>query len=227
MPVIAGESRAARGAAHLAATAIGVFWALVIVGSLLQPDYSSVRDFVSALASTGAEAPALGVLALVAFGVAYGATAVVLARRFGSVLAAVLLGAAAALTWLVAFARIDCPDGAARCAIDSGDSSGTLRAVSDPGWGPEVHGWAVAASYTCVAVTMAVLVVLAVRRGQRRRVLVSGLALVASLATVPFWALGNDSPGAGQRVWLGILSAWVVLTCLEPRPAVDEQEVST
>jgi len=57
------------------------------------------------------------------------------------------------------------------------------------------------------------------RRGGRRvRASLSALAFVASLATVPFWVAG-DSPGGAQRVWLGILSAWLVLVLV--RPLVD------
>src|SRR6478735_4985589 len=95
------RASSARRAAHVGLGALGLFWALVILGGVLQPGYRAGRDYVSALASEGARAPAIGVLALASFGVAYLAAAFVLDRWVGTRLGAALLVGAALLTWVV------------------------------------------------------------------------------------------------------------------------------
>ena len=200
--------------------AVAGFWFLVVVAQSRQPGYAPSRDFVSALASEGARWPLLGIGALLVFGVAYLAAGVVLDDDPGTRLGAALLAGAGLLTWVVALARIDCPFGAAGCSLPS--ESGVLAADTGARLGPELHGWAVAGSYTLVALAMLVTAVLWWRR-DRRLGLLSAAALVTSLATVPFWIAG-DPPGGPQRVWLGILSAWVVLVCVQPLRGGAEEE---
>jgi len=222
------EAVTARRAGLVGAWAVVAFWGLVVVAGLAQPGYRPSRDYVSALASEGARWPVLGIVALLSFGVAYLAAAVVLARGVGTAVAAGLLVGAGLLTWVVAFARIHCPGGAAFCSVSAPDRGGQSVADTASRFGPHLHGWSVAASYALVAIAMLWLAVVLGRRGDRRRALASVAALVTSLATVPFWT-GSDTPGGAQRVWLGILSAWVLLICAIPLSvgaAIVEEERS-
>ena len=214
-------ARTSRRAGAAGLLALAGFWVLVVVAGLLQPGYAPSRDYVSDLAAVGARDPAVGVVALLALGVAYLAAAVVLDGWVGTRLGAVLLAVAALLTWVVAFARIDCPDGAAYCSVPRPGRGVALVHASGSRFGPHLHGWGVAASYAAVALAMLWLGVLWRRRRHPLRALASVAALVTSLATVPFW-VSDGSPGLAQRVWLGILTAWVVLVCV--RPLVDTRE---
>ena len=211
------DSRWARRGAVGGFVALGAFWLLVFAAGRLEPGYRPTRDYVSALASEGARFPALGVLALVTFGIAYLAAAVVLQTWVGTRFGALLMAGAGAITWIVALARIHCPGGAANCG-HAGTNGVLVARTAGSTLGPHVHGWAVALSYALVAVAMLWLAVLWRRRHHPLRASASGAALIGSLATVPFW-VSSDAPGLAQRLWLGILSAWVALVCV--RPLVD------
>ena len=208
------DPAAARTAGTVGTWALAGFWVLVVVAGHLQPGYRPSRDYVSALASEGARLPGLGILALVLLGVAYVAAAGVLGRTFGSWFGLALMVGAGLLTWVVAFARIHCPRGAGACLG---------RDAAPASFGPHLHGWGVAASYTLVAGSMLWLAVTLWLRSRRGLALASAVALVASLATVPSW-VGTESPGGAQRLWLGIISAWVVLVCSLPIIAAARPE---
>src|SRR4051812_23241882 len=109
------EATQVRQAALAGLAALVAFWVLVVSAGRLEPGYSASRDFVSALASEGAEAPELGVIALLMFGLAYLSAALVVLRWTRTRFGAAMLTGAAVLTWVVAFARIHCPEGAAYC----------------------------------------------------------------------------------------------------------------
>ena len=124
-----------RAARWVAVGAVVAFWALILVAGLVNPGYLLTRDYISALASRGAEQAWLGVGALVLLPVAHLATAVVLWSRTRLASYGLALTVVAGL--LVAADRISCPGGAARC--------GTGPRTQPADWMDAVHGKSVAA----------------------------------------------------------------------------------
>ncbi len=168
-----------------------VFWMLVVVAGRLNPGYSALHDHVSDLASFGARAPWLGILAIATFGVAdlFGARVV----GPGSGWAARALVVAGAAAVLIATFRIHCTAGAAGCAVAT---------LEDATWTDTAH--AVAVAVNAVAFSAAMLASAlgqgAAARSWVWRIVVAGLAVV-SLALLS-QSLGPDLAGAWQRGWL-------------------------
>lgn len=210
---MSAAARPARTAAVLGLVALTACWVLVVVGSYLQPGYDSGRDRISPIAAHGARAPYVGITAIVLLALAYLAASVVLRDGVGSRLGAGLMTVAAAATVVVAFARLDCPAGSTGCARNEGGNRLVGPAADDTEG--LIHSGAVIVAYGFVAATMLVLALLWWRGGRRVRAALSAGALVTSLATVPFWTVG-EHPGAVQRLWLGILTGWVVLVLVQP-----------
>src|SRR5437762_2604142 len=101
------ERRAqAQRAAWTGVGGVTTFWVLVLLAQSRQPGYAPGRDYVSALAADGARWPLLGIAALMAFGSAYLACAVVLWLALRTRVGAALLVGAGLLTYVVALARI-------------------------------------------------------------------------------------------------------------------------
>lgn len=190
----------------------GGFWVLTAVAASRQPGYDATRDYVSSLASTGAQQPWLGVLAIALLGCSYLAAGHVLLWRLRAVASAALAAAAGAVVLLVAVARIDCPGGSARCGLDN-DPVAYLRAVDEASWGQVVHGPAVVASAVLLVAAMIALAAVLPRRCPTAYVSI-GCAVVAAVSPL-FW-VPSDSPGLGQRVWLAALSGWILWVCALP-----------
>jgi Protein of unknown function (DUF998) len=92
----------------------------VVIAASVSSGYSHSRDYVSSLASVGAEHAWLGVLGIAAVGVAFVLTFFLV--RPVSRVAAVAVAVAGAGYIFGAFARIRCADGAAFCGV--GDRQG-------------------------------------------------------------------------------------------------------
>ena len=178
--------------------AVGAFWALVLVAGSVNPGYAPTRDYISALASRGADHAWLGVAALVVLPLAHLGVAAILRRR-APVVAAGL--AAAVVAGLVAASmRISCPGGAARCSV-----AGQVRRTD---WLDVVHGKAVA---TYGVVMVAVLVAMAVTAWRRARALAVASAVLAPVSGLLLLAsAGGAHPGAPQRLWLLANTGWLV-----------------
>lgn len=179
---------------------VGLFWTAVIIAGSANTDYSQSRDYISALASIGAERPWLGMLAIAAVGVAFVLTAS-LVRPFSRT-AAVTVALAGVGYVFAAFARIRCVQGAAFCGV--GDRQGT-DLESTRGY---VHEGAVIGSTLLLVIAMTALGI-ALLRGGRKAVGVA--SLVAAGATVVTFALvSGDSPGTGQRIWIAVMALWAI-----------------
>jgi Protein of unknown function (DUF998) len=180
------------------------FWVLVLVGGQLNPGYAPWRDHVSDLASFGARAPWVGILAIAAFGVAD----VVAARVVGvsSRWAAVSLVVAGLAGLVIAADRIHCTGGAAGCATST---------IDDATWTDSVHSGAVVVNAFAFSLAMLVCALGTFGAPHSRwwRAIVAGLA-VMSLGFLA-QSLGTDLAGTWQRGWL--LTNTVVLLIVTSR----------
>ena len=101
--------------AALVLAGIGGFWCAILVAAALEPGYRQRRDYVSVLAAHGAEHPGLAILAIVAAAGAMLFASLLLwqvSRMAGLALALAGVGFV-----VVAFTRLDCPNGAAACGL--------------------------------------------------------------------------------------------------------------
>lgn len=87
----------------------------MLAAAAVNPSYSHRRDYVSTLAAHGAEHAWLGIVAVVAAAAAM-IPASVLVRPLSRVAAAVIALAGVGFL-VVAFTRLDCPNGAAGCGL--------------------------------------------------------------------------------------------------------------
>ena len=105
---------------------LAAFWGLVLLVGVENPGYSQTRDYVSTLAARGAAFGWLGVLAICAVAAAMLGTALLL-RPLSVVAAYSLVSQRIAFFLVVAYTRLDCPDGPARCGL-----RGPLRCLRVP-----------------------------------------------------------------------------------------------
>ena len=181
------------------------FWALVITGGLINPGYSHWHDHVSDLASFGARAPWVGILAIGSFGLAD----VVAARVVGgaSRWAAGALVVAGVAGLVVAANRIHCTGGAAGCGTST---------IDDATWTDSVHAGAVAVNAFAFSLAMVICALGAV--GARRPWSWRAAVVALAMLSLGFLAqsLGTDLAGTWQRGWL--LTNTVVLLMVTARP---------
>ena len=176
---------------------LGVFWASLLLAGAASAGYSQRRDYVSSLAAHGVEDAWLGMLAIVAVGVA-GLSAGVLVQRL-SRMGALALGCAGLGFVVVALVRIDCPSGAARCG---------LGGRFDVHGAPAITHWTAAVVSTVLVLVGAALVAYALlRRGRRAAGVVSAVAAAATL--VALLGTGGESPGVVQRAWIAVMTVWL------------------
>lgn len=188
-----------RGVARRAVvTAVVAFWGLVFLAGWVNPGYVLTRDYISALASRGADQAWLGLTALVLLPIAHLATAALLRRRARITAAALFLAVVAGL--VVAANRISCPRGAAAC--------GSAPRTTD--WMDAVHGRSVGVYGTVMVLVMLLAAYeLWNRPGQRPFALVSAALAPVSGALLTASAHG-DHPGGPQRLWLLVNTGWLV-----------------
>lgn len=189
-------------AALLALGALVVFWTGVLAAAALEPGYSHRRDYVSTLASHGAEHGWLGVVAIAAAGVAMIPAGLLLRRH--SRAAALAVGLAGAGFVAAAFTRLECENGAAGCGL------GGRFAVSGA---TEVGHWTAATvSSTLLIAGMALTGLSLVRAGSR----LAGLSTLAAAAATAgaFLATGGQTPGTEQRVGIVVATGWLAAVAL-------------
>lgn len=179
--------------------ALALFWGLVLLGGVLEPGYVHARDFVSRLASFGAQWPAVGIAAIAMLGTAHAAGALLL-RRAHARLAAALLLVAGVAGYVVAAFRVHCPGGAAGCP---GAGAAPDR------WTDVVHRYAVSGYEVALVTSMAAVAWWGLRRGDRR--LAAGSLVAAVASAVAVLRIGGPDAGADQRLWLAVSTAWLLL----------------
>jgi hypothetical membrane protein len=178
------------------------FWGAILVAAAGEPGYSHRRDYVSTLASRGAELGELAVLAIVAAGVAM-AFASLLVRRLSRT-AAVLVALAGAGFVVAALTRLECANGAAGCGLGGRfEVSGST----------EIGHWTATTVSSILLIAGMALTGLALLRGGRRA---AGFASVgaAGLTAAAFLATGGDSPGVAQRVGIVVGTGWLAALAL-------------
>ena len=137
-------------------------------------------------------------LAIAAVGVAGLGAAVLLWRLTGA--GALALACAGVGFVVVAFVRIDCPNGAARCG---------LGGRFDVHGAPAITHWTAAVVSTILVLVGATLAAYALfRSGRRAAGAASALAAAATL--VALVGTGGQSPGVVQRVWIAVMTLWLV-----------------
>lgn len=195
---------ASRTAAIGVVLLLTLFWVAVLVAGSANPHYSHSRDYISSLASVGAERPWLGMFAIGAVGVALLLTSAFV--RPMSRTAAIAVALAGVGYVVAAFARLRCADGAAFCGV--GDRQST-DLENTRGY---VHEAAVIGSTLLLVIAMTALGIALLRGGRRA----GGIAsLVAAGATVVTFALvSGDTPGAEQRIWVAVMMLWTLSVAL-------------
>ncbi len=211
-------ARAVARARWLSGAGLAVFLGGAAAAGALQPGYAHRRDFLSALASLGAESRWVGALALTGLAVfhlgAAGAfwTTPGAGRAFRGGAVFVLVGGVAGL--VVAASPIACARGAARCA-DSGGPGG---------WTDAVHAVGVGVYLVALVGAMLATAWLAWRAGGRWWA-VLGSAAFAVASGSAFAAIGPPHAGAWQRTWLAVNIAWVLIALLlTARPASQPRD---
>jgi hypothetical protein len=175
-----------------------VFWVALLLAGAASPGYSQRRDYVSSLAAHGVEDAWLGMLAIVAVGVA-GLGAAVLLWRVTRAGALALAGAGIGFV-VVALVRINCPNGAARCG---------LGGRFDVHGAPAITHWTAAVVSTVLVLVGASLVAYALWRRHRRAASVTS-AVAAAMTLLALLGTGGQSPGVVQRVWIAVMTVWLV-----------------
>jgi hypothetical membrane protein len=197
-------------AGRVVLAALAAFWALVLVVGSSNTGYSQTRDYVSTLAARGADYGWLGVTAICAAALAILATAVLL--RALSRLAAVLTGVAGIGFLVVAFTRLGCPNGPARCGLGGRFDVSGFREIT--------HSAATTSSAALLVASMTWSGVVLHRRGNVRLGIASLGAAVAT--AVAFLATGGSSPGWIERIGILVATCWmaaVAVASLVARPA--------
>jgi hypothetical membrane protein len=200
MDLFFSRRRPARAAA-LVLTGLAAFWIAFLVAAAVNPAYSHRRDYVSVLAAHGAEHGWLGVLAIAAAGAAMLPAGIVL-RRFSQTasLAIVLAG----LGFLVvAFARLECRNGAAACGL------GGRFAISGT---TDVTHWTAATVATVLVIAAISLTGLALLRSRRTLGLLT--LATAAVTAAAFLATGGETPGEEQRVGVVVATGWLAVVAL-------------
>ena len=176
---------------------LAVFWCLVLLVGAANPGYSQTRDYVSTLAARGADFGWLGVLAICAAAVAMLGTALLLRPLSG--VAALLAGMAGVGFLVVAFTRLDCPDGPAGCGLGGRFDVSGFREIT--------HSTATTVSAVLLIAAMAWSGAKLMRSGRAHAGRWSVGAAAAT--TVAFLAMGGSSPGWIQRVGILVATAWM------------------
>ncbi len=191
---------------------VAVFWAAVLTAGALEPAYTHRRDYVSTLAAHGAERADVAVLGIVA--AAGSMVAASLLVRPLSRVAAIAVALAGIGFVVVAFTRLDCPNGAAGCA------RGGRFQVSGP---TEIGHWAATTVSSALLIGGIALTGGGLLRGGRRG---AGIASVtaATVTAVAFLATGGDNPGTMQRIGILVATSWLAAVALVAGArAVDER----
>jgi hypothetical protein len=178
-----------------------VLLASIVVGGALNDGYDQWRDYVSALSGRGSTAALVGMVGLLGFSTANAAAGWALRPHSRTGFAALELAAASGV--VVAFSRIQCPDGAALCSLGDGVPADTLDHLHGLGVVGYEIGFVVgvvAAGWWLLRATDAV--------GARATAL--ALFGLAATSAVLLGVMPDDAPGSVQRLWLTVNSVAVI-----------------
>lgn len=178
------------------------FWTAIVVAAALEPGYTNRRDYVSTLAAHGASHAGLAILGVVAAAAAMVAASLLV--RPISRAAALVVAAAGAGFVVVAFTRLDCPNGAAGCGLGGRfEVSGST----------EIGHWTATTVSSILLIAGIALTGVALLRSGRRTAGFASLAAAAVTAGA-FLATGGDTPGLMQRVGIVAATGWLVALAL-------------
>jgi hypothetical protein len=176
---------------------VACFWFAILVAAALEPGYRQRRDYVSVLAAHGAEHPGIAILAIVAAAAAMLLAGLLLWQTSRMAGLALLLAGAGFV--VVAFTRLDCPNGAAACGLGGRfEISGST----------EIGHWTATTVSTALVIAGMMLTGLALLR--RRQVAAGVTTIAAALVTTgAFLATGGDTPGIRERVGIAVATGWL------------------
>ena len=190
-----------RGRAKLAAilvlAGVACFWGAILIAAALEPGYRQRRDYVSVLAAHGAEHPGIAIFAIVAAAAAMVFAAILVwqvSRAGGLAIALAGIGFV-----IVAFTRLDCPNGAAACGLGGRfEISGSA----------EIGHWTATTVSTVLVIAGIALSGLALVRGRHKAAGAATLAAAAFTAGA-FLATGGDTPGIRERIGIAVATGWL------------------
>lgn len=176
---------------------LAAFWVWMLAAAAVNPGYSHTRDYVSTLASNGAEHGWLGVLAIATAAGAMLLAGLLVRRLSRAAGTAIALAGAGFL--VVAFTRLECSNGAAGCGL------GGRFAISGA---TEVIHWTATTVSTVLLITGIALAGAALLRARHT---LAGLASLAAAAMTAgaFLAIGGQSPGGVQRLGILVATGWL------------------
>lgn len=186
-----------RIAAGLVLIGIGCFSAGILVAAAAEPGYRHRRDYVSTLASRGAEHGDLAVFAILAVAAAM-LVASLLVRELSRA-AALAIALAGAGFVVAALTRLECANGAAGCGL------GGRFEISG---GTEIGHWTATTISSILLIAGIALTGWALLRRGRRWWGVASLA-AAAVTSGAFLATGGQNPGAIQRVGIVVGTGWL------------------
>ena len=198
-----GRVTPSRIAATLVLAGLAVFWCAFLVAAAVNPGYSHGRDYVSTLASRGAEYGWLGVLAIAAAACAM-LSAALLVRPLSRA-AAIAVALAGAGFLVVAFTRLECSKGAAGCGL------GGRFAISGA---TEVTHWTATTVSTVLVIAGVALTGVALIGARRTRAGIASLAAAAVTAGA-FLVMGGQSPGGAQRLGILVATGWLATVAVD------------
>lgn len=192
------------------------FWTCAAAAATGEPGYDPSEDYLSALASVGADRPVLGLgMFACGAGAVLAAAGVVRTLCPRAALARRALLAASGFVALAGLARVTCLAGAAGC------NAGPL-VLEQVTVSSRVHAVSVAAYQ--VAFSVGLLALAAAARADRR----SALAVVAMVGALLTPVLALDPlplpGGTSQRVWVAVGHVALVLLAVWPRGASSRRD---
>ena len=177
----------------------------VVVGGALNDGYAQWRDYVSALSGRGSTAAFVGMAGLLGFSAAHAAAGLVFRHHSRTSFVALELAAVSGV--VVAFARIQCPDGAAGCSRGDGIPADAFD---------RAHGIGVVAYELCFIVGVAAAGWWLMHVSKTDRVRAWAVVLFALVVTSAalLALMPDDAPGLVQRMWLAVNSMAIIVVAL-------------
>jgi hypothetical protein len=172
------------------------FWVLITVGGAANGGYQQFDQFVSSLASRGAQVPGWGIAAIGCVAAAHLLLVPQLRRRDPAVGACVLIAGVALLA--VAAFRVQCPDEAycVRTAPADGIDAVHLGAVL---------------TYSAAMVVAMVRTGVKALASQRARMLGVASLAASGLFVTALALTQGPTPGLSQRIWAAVGQIWLVV----------------
>jgi hypothetical protein len=180
---------------RLALALLVAFWVLITIGGAANTGYKQYDQFVSSLASRGAQVPAWGIAAICCVAAAHLLLVPQLRRRDPIVGACILVAGLALLA--VAGFRVQCPSAIYCVRSESADALDVIHVVA-------------VLTYSAAMVVAMVRTGLSAVASPRTRVF-GGASLAASgLFVMALAFTQGPAPGLSQRFWAALGQIWLV-----------------